>query len=411
MRVAYVCTDVGVPVFGRKGASVHVQAVIRALVRDGAEVHLLAARLGGAPPDDLAEVQVHTLPVERSDDPADDEAAAQRADAAARTVLDGLHEEAGIDLVYERYSLWGRTGTAWATRHGVPSLLEVNAPLIDEQATHRILHDRPAAEAVAVQAFSAGSAIVCVSEGVAAWARSRSNDPSRVHVLTNGVDTSRVRPSGRPAAPASGTPFTVGFVGTLKPWHGVETLIEAVADLAAFDPSYRLLLVGDGPQARSLREQAERAGISHAVRMTGSIDPADVPDLLASMDVAVAPYPALKDFYFSPLKVTEYLAAGLPTVASRIGPLPELLDQGRAGVLVPPGDPVALAAAIRALRADPARRDALSVTGRHRAVSGYEWSSVVARALALVALDRDRDRDLTLDLDLDRLPEVAHGRA
>jgi len=407
MRVAYVCTDVGVPVFGRKGASVHVQAVVRALLRRGAEVHLLAARLGGSPPADFAEVRVHILPVERSHDPADDEARAQRADAAAATVLDDIQAEAPIDLVYERYSLWGRTATSWAQRHGVPSLLEVNAPLVDEQATHRILHDRPAAEAVALHAFGAASAIVCVSDGVAAWARSRSKDPSRVHVISNGVDTTRVRPSGRPPAPATGALFTVGFVGTLKPWHGVETLIEAFAVLTAADPSYRLLLVGDGPQAGPLREQAERAGISHAVQMTGSVDPDEVPDLLRGMDVAVAPYPALKGFYFSPLKVTEYLAAGLPTVASRVGPLPELLDLGRAGVLVPPGDPVALAAAIRALRADPARRTELARTGRLRAISQYEWSSVVSRALALVDLRHDHDHCH----DHDREPEVAHGLA
>jgi glycosyltransferase involved in cell wall biosynthesis len=141
--------------------------------------------------------------------------------------------------------------------------------------------------------------------------------------------------------------------------------------------------------------------------MTGFVDPDEVPDLLRGMDVAVAPYPALKGFYFSPLKVTEYLAAGLPTVASRVGPLPELLDLGRAGVLVPPGDPVALAAAIRALRADPARRTELARTGRLRAISQYEWSSVVSRALALVDLRHDHDHCH----DHDREPEVAHGLA
>lgn len=81
--------------------------------------------------------------------------------------------------------------------------------------------------------------------------------------------------------------------------------------------------------------------------------------------------------------------------------MPELLDQGRAGVLVPPGDPVELAVAIRGLRADPARRGELASTGRHRAVSNYEWSSVVADALSLV----------DLSLNHNRMPEVAYARA
>lgn len=399
MRVAYVCTDPGVPVFGRKGASVHVQAVISALIRRGAEVALLATRLGGASPSHLEDVRVHPLPMERGRDTAGNEAAAQYADAAVAPVLDALHAEAPIDLVYERYSLWGRTATTWARRHDVPSLLEVNAPLIDEQATHRMLDDRAGAEAVAGQSFRAASAVVCVSDRVADWVRSRSADPSRVHTIGNGVDTARVRPSGRPPTPVTGTPFTVGFVGTLKPWHGVETLLEAVGILHAADRSYRLLLVGDGPQADRLREQADRAGLSHAIRLTGSVDPGEVPGLLHRMDVAVAPYPALEGFYFSPLKVTEYLAAGLPTVASGVGQLTEILDQGRAGVLVPPGDPAALAAAISELRADPARRSELASIGRARAVGHYEWSGVVAGALALV------------DLDHDRVPEVTRGRA
>lgn len=384
MRVVYVCTDPGVPVFGRKGSSVHVQAVLRALVRRGAEVHLLATRLGGAPPPDLAEVQVHELAVQRSSDPPHLELAIQRADADVATVLDRLNDEGPIALVYERYALWGRTATTWAHEYAVPSLLEVNAPLIDEQLAHRVLHDRAGAEAVARTAMCAATAVVCVSEPVAAWVRSRGAARHKVRAIGNGVDTSLVRPSGRPPKTAAESPFTVGFVGTLKPWHGVETLLEAIRILAASETGLRLLLVGDGPQSADLRRQAEETGIDHLMTMTGAVDPVEIPPLLQSMDVAVAPYPQLAEFYFSPLKVTEYLAAGLPTVASRVGALAEVLDHGRAGLLLPPGDPAALAAALANLRADPAWRAALSTAARRRAVEEYEWSRVVARALDLL---------------------------
>lgn len=374
MRIAVVCSDPGIPVFGSKGASVHLQAVLRELLALGAEVHVASPRLEGTP---LAELHLHPLPAVTGRG-AEREVAAQLADAAVAGVLDAV----APDLLYERYSLWGRTGTAWAAAAGVPSVLEVNAPLPEEQARHRELHDPVAAVAVAGEALSASTAVVCVSEDVAAWARTLSLHPERVHVEANGVDTDRVRPSGRPVTPATGAPFTVGFVGTLKPWHGVESLVDAVALLVARDPSWRLLLVGDGPMAADLLARADRLGVRAAVEATGALPPEEVPAQLARMDVGVAPYPP-GAAYFSPLKVFEYLAAGLPVVAGRVGQLPRLLDgDPPLGVLVPPGDVDALADALSALRADEAQRTRLGRAGRCAAVEHHTWRGVVGRSLA-----------------------------
>ena len=378
MRIAYVCTDPGVPVFGRKGASVHVQAVLTALLRRGGEVHLITARTGGTPPPELAGVQVHEITRARHTDPGEREVACQQADAEVADILDRLHRAQGLDLVYERYALWGRSASAWSRAAGLPHLLEVNAPLVTEQAKHRVLVDRAGAEAVAAAAISATTAALCVSDQVADWARGYADDPTRVHTVANGVDTTRITP----APMADGSTFTVGFVGTLKPWHGVETLLEAVALMLADDPSYRLLLVGDGPQRAALQDLADRLGIAAQTELTGALDPVAIPDQLHRMHVAVAPYPAAADFYFSPLKMYEYLAAGLPTVASMVGNLPDLLGQGRLGVLVEPEEPRKLADAITALRQDPQRRRRLGQAGRDDVVRHHDWTAVVDRALS-----------------------------
>ncbi|MGY2075309.1 glycosyltransferase family 4 protein [Blastococcus sp. SYSU DS0828] len=376
MRVAVVCTDPGIPVFGSKGASVHLQAVLRELAADGHEVHVLSPRLGGEP---LPGLTLDGLPPVTGKD-ADRERSAQACDAAVAACLDRIRPE----LVYERYSLWGRTATAWAQGARVPSVLEVNAPLPAEQAAHRSLADRAGAEAVASAALSAATAVVCVSDPVAAWARSVSRRPDRVRTEPNGVDVERVQPTSRPVTPAWGTPFTVGFVGTLKPWHGVETLVDAVAALSVDDPTWRLLLVGDGPMGPALLTRAAEVGA--VVEATGALPPADVPAQLQRMDVGVAPYPADENSYFSPLKVYEYLAAGLPVVASRVGQVPGILGGGPdgrpLGRLVPPGDPAALAAALSALRADAAERKRLRSAGRAAAVSRHTWRDVVRRSLA-----------------------------
>lgn len=383
-RVAYVCTDPGIPAFGSKGASAHLQSVLRVLVRHGVQVDLVCARTGGPPPPDLAGVRVHLLPAVRGEDPAAREESARASDAAVPEVLDALHHDRPLDLVLERYSLWGRSGTRWAARRGVRSVLEVNAPLPEEQAEHRHLVGRREADEVAAAALGTATAAVCVTDAVADWARRTTPAPDRVHVVANGVDTRAVRPASADVVPATG-PFTLGFVGTLKPWHGVDVLVEATARLVAADPDHRLLLVGSGPGAEPIARRCEELGIADHVEATGSVLPCEVPALLQRMDLAVAPYPSGRDCYFSPLKVYEYLAAGLPVVASSAGVLPTLLDHGRLGTLVPPGDVDALVDAVTALRADPGRRRRLrraAVT----AAAGHDWSLVVGRVLAHVGL-------------------------
>lgn len=381
MRLAYVCADPGVPVFGTKGSSVHVQEVVRALRAHGALVELVCARTGGPAPAGLRDVPVHRLPLATARTTAERE----RQLAGHDSAIAGLLARRGpFDLVYERYSLWSRSATAHAARAGWPCLLEVNAPLVDEQAVHRELADRAGAEAVIAGAASDATAVVCVSDPVAAWVRGHA-PAARTVVVPNGVDTGRFRPPRhRPAGP-----FIVGFVGTLKPWHGVEVLVDAFARLAGRLPAARLLLVGDGPLAGRVTERAAALGIGAAVTRTGAVDPLQVPGWLHAMHVAVAPYPAGAETYFSPLKVYEYLAAGLPVVASSVGQVPAALDHGRAGVLVRPGDVEGLAAALHALALDPGLRTRLGAAARARAVQCHSWSGVVAASLAAagVALD------------------------
>ena len=148
-----------------------------------------------------------------------------------------------------------------------------------------------------------------------------------IEVLPNGVDPARFTPGPEP-----GGPFTVGFVGTLKPWHGVDVLVRAVALL----DEVRLRVIGDGPEREALERLAVRLLGAHRADFVGAVPPGQLPAELARLHVAVAPYP-VADTYFSPLKVFEYLAAGLPVVASRSGQLSQLLAEAICCViLVPP---------------------------------------------------------------------------
>lgn len=402
MRIAYVLLDPGIGVFGTKGASVHVQEVTRALRADGHEVTVFCTRLDEHVPADLADLDVrhHRLP--RGKGPEREAAVARAAADIAREIV-----EEGFDLVHERYSLFSdvtarlampdassgldassspgadHPSRGTAARRPIPAILEVNAPLVLEQRAHRSLHDEAGALAATRAQLAAAAVVSCVSPQVADWARSEGAAPQRVVVTPNGVNTTRIFP--RPAADGTvaadpAVPLTVGFVGTLKPWHGTDLLLRA---LARTREAMRLEVIGTGPEHEALEQLAAELGVADRVHLRGAVTPEDVPAVLHGLDIAVAPYPA-GDHYFSPLKVYEYLAAGLPVIASAIGTIPEMLREGELGVLVAPGDVDALASALDALGADRGRRERLGRAAREAAVAEHDWRRRCRDLLELV---------------------------
>ena len=387
MRIAYVCADPGIPVFGSKGCSVHVQEVIRAFIGQGVTVELFCARTGGPAPAGLEGVVLHQLPCPAGGDAGQREAALLSANQELAVTLDGRD----FDLIYERYSLWSYAAVEAAARLGVPCVLEVNAPLVEEQARHRALVDREGALAVARRVFSGATAVTCVSDEVAAYVRTLGTAPDRVHVIPNGVTPARFGGTVRPTLAGPPGSFNVGFVGTLKPWHGVDVLIDAFAELHARVGTARLIIVGDGPVRGALMKSIAARGLTGSVHWTGAVEPVHVPGLLRSMDVAVAPYPAIPQFYFSPLKLYEYMAAGLAIVASQVGQVGKVLRDGETGLLVPPGDAGALAGALRRLWRDPNLRRELGAAARAAVTrDGHSWDAVARRILE-IAGHRRRD--------------------
>lgn len=306
-RLAYICLDPGVPPFGGKGCSVHVQEVLRVFVGLGWKVQLYCCKVGSLAPSGLESVAVHELPDPKLATTAEREQALLALNAK---VLNVLEANGPFDLIYERHALWSFAAAEYAERTHTPLLLEVNAPLMVEQASHRELIDRVGATRATRRIFEGASLVAAVSPEVAAYCTTHGATPERTVVSPNGVCCERFAP--RSALRTADQDFTIGFVGSLRPWHAVDDLVAAFAKLHLATPNVRLVIVGDGPGRVALGDQiaALPAAVQAAIELVGHVAPAEVPHWLDRFNVAIAPYAADEECYFSPLKIYEYLASG-----------------------------------------------------------------------------------------------------
>jgi glycosyltransferase involved in cell wall biosynthesis len=200
-----------------------------------------------------------------------------------------------------------------------------------------------------------------------------------IAVIPNGIDGSHFPPRD-PARPLR----TVITVANLRPEKSHETVIAAAASLLKTHPDLRFQFVGDGPRRLQLEELSRERGLADRIEFLGHRE--DVPALLAAADMFVLP--SRSEAF--PNGAIEAMGAGLPVVASAVGGLLDLIDDGRTGVLVPPDDPAALALEIQRLLDQPARATALGAAARREVLRRYSFDRMVAafEALYLEELSR-----------------------
>jgi len=289
----------------------------------------------------------------------------------------------GFDVacVWQRHELFHRAGPRLARALGVPSVMFVPATLVwqaREWGVHRPGWGRWVELAGEQAPLRDADVVACGSEAVAAEVRRIGVDDRRIVITPTGADPDLfAAPVDRDATRARlglGSRFVVGWVGSFRKFHALEQAVEALAGL----DGAALLLVGDGPERAGLEQLARRRGVE--LHCTGTVAHDDIPAYLAAMDVALVLAAPGQTFHYSPLKLAEYLWAGLPVIAPRAGELPSRLRDGTDAVLVRPGDGAALAHALRRLRDDPEARARLG-RGARAVAPLWSWDRSVARAL------------------------------
>ncbi len=398
-RVLYLCGDRGIDLVKRNGATAHFRSLVKAFGELGHEVLVLTpsgadpARLGTPvvripTPRTLAELLAGVeQPVPRDRRP--EQRRRKRVVHALGHVWNNIVVEECLhrqirrfrpDLVFELYSPFGVAGAVTCNQLGVPHLLNVHAPLAWEGATFRNQALSEAAVELEDTVFAKAQRIVTNSEETRRILLDGGVAAGKVAVVANGVDLALFTPDGPVMRAAPADAFVVGFSGSLKGWHGIDVLAAAFRELAC-DRRFHLHVVGDGPERKQIQQLA--AELPGRVTHTGPLELEEVPAQLRGMDVAVAPYPALEPFYFSPLKVLDAMACGVPNVASAMGQLRTLLRDGQTGLLTPPGSAPALAAAIRRLADDSELHRRISRQALAEARRQHAWTARVGDILAL----------------------------
>ena len=384
MRILYSAP--GTPIPGTHGGSVHALELCRALARRGHEVHLVAlpssAEVGDlAPGAGSAEGEPGRLifhPLRRW-------LPTTLLEWTAGRRLRALASEVRPDVLVERFYTFGGAGI-WAARSlGIPAVLEVNSPARPYPGSVRDALDR-ASLLQPVDRWRQRQ----LHWSQAIYTTSRHLVPPELQeeatVIVNGVDVDRFRP-GEPV-PETG-PIRCAYVSSFRAWHGAEDLVAAVAICAEHDVGIQVTCIGRGPRWQAAREAAEAAGLTERVEFAGTVLHDQVPRYLAGAHVGVAPFTPTEfsalelGWFWSPIKIFEYLAAGLPVVTADIAELRDLLP-GRVANFYRPGEPRALAEALMELEHDREAVRGMAVEARALAASRFTWNhqaAVVERLL------------------------------
>lgn len=383
LHILYLCGDRGLDLTKTEGYRVHVAKIIENLRLIGQKVFLLAVndktKLPGfsgyhCVPHRYAPIVHHFFPYTGTIDSI----------SIFMEILQ-LHRHKRFDIIHERFGLYSCGGVLASRFLDIPYVVEVNGPGIEEKEmfTEPIEGwQRKAALYCRKLCLINADKVIAVSNILKDFLiRECGVAGKKIVVAPNATDLSAFDSASKSSilelekGTCAETAFCIGYVGTLQVWYGLETLINAMPFVLKEAPQARLIFVGDGQARPSLERKVKEDGLTKKVIFLGNKSHEEIPQVLKTLDVATAPYidiPA--GFFNSPIKIFEYLAAGKAIVASDIGQISEIIENGRTGLLVRPGNPQQLANAIIKIARDPTLRKQLESAAR---LSGkqYTWEN------------------------------------
>lgn len=293
------------------------------------------------------------------------------------------------DIIHWRLDLAQELLLLPATRG--KKICEVNGPLLEEQAQMRSMPGPVywAARNELIRNLKKFDRIVVVSDELKELLTTAYGMPAdRISVVYNGVNPELFSP-GKFSKEANGIrqrlgvadKKVLGFVGGLRPWHGVQNAIRMMARLKNIRSDTMLCVIGSGHEFEKICSGVREMGLEDCVRMIGAVPYAEVPKYVEMFDIALAPYP-MKGVsnYFNPLKLFEYMAMEKPVICGCTSWAGRFLSNDR-GVIIDCEDPVTFASTVCTLLDDPDKSRSIARNARNSAVKDFTWESNIERMM------------------------------
>jgi glycosyltransferase involved in cell wall biosynthesis len=354
------------------GIANHVRVLAMGLASRGHEVTVAGPLESQAYPDlERAGIRTERLPFTGS-------ITAVREDSRTARALARIIRAGGFDVAHAHGMKAGVVLRSVAAARTIPVLYTPHGfPFIFSEHRDDLRHPR-LRRAMAITAertlgmFTAR--LICVSEAERGFAdKHHIARADHRRVVPNGVAVDRAITPDPALLAWRGDGPLFAALSVLRWEKGLHHLIDAAALLGDAPPGLKLAIAGDGPEREALSERIERAGVGDRIRLFAGFAPR-VEERLAAIDGFVLPSDRWEA---GPIALIEAMAFELPAIGSRLGGVPELIEDGRSGLLVPAGDPAALAAAIRRLADDRGRASAMGERGRKLAESRFSLDGMI----------------------------------
>lgn len=343
--ILVVCTDPGIPVFGRKGSATHLRELARAFTRLGYPVWVATS---GPVESAASDCPFRVLPL-----PSFAEGGVGRwlgfdgrrmvGSLAARRALKKTIRHTRPLFIYERWSLYGAAGEALARRFRLPRVLEVNT-LLSREARARLHFPRWAGR-VERRVLLAAPRITAISPAMKdILVREIGVAPERILISPMGIDPLRFHPGVSGVARrrrvlgdcSAKTPFLLGYIGSFNSYHRPDWLLDLAAGLRDRGVAIRLVVIGGTPQkVERHRAEARRRGLDDVFVYLGALDHSELPEWLSALDLMVVPGAAA---HSSPTKIVEAAACGVPQVIPDYPPIRFLVGELGEEVFFAPED-------------------------------------------------------------------------
>ena len=378
VNIAYLCSDVGVPVLGFKGCSVHVRELASALADLGADVSIYALSKGEG--NKISQKITEAKHFKKKWIGRD-----------LRLFLSNMNlywtckkqfKVHRPHFIYERYGLYGWAGVKLSRKFSIPLIVEINTLLTEEEKDR--LHFPGLARIFEGTILRHAEAVCSPSKIMRSLLLERGVKDEKILVTPNGVnliDFSSNR-DGREIRKRYGLDkkLLVGYIGVIKKLWGIYTILESAREVLSQSNDFHFIIVGEGKDYSDMKMFLEKNNLTDSFTLTGGVPHHDIAKYIDSIDIGLAPYCRKEPFHGSAMKLFEYMAMAKPVIASAQGQIKDIITHGENGLLIEPDDSSGLAKAILELGGNKDMMKNMGLKAR-ATVESYTWEANARKVL------------------------------